>query len=429
MTNIISLVEDKNRLDFETTYAPIVCGNSNYYLKFKFGGEWEACESKTAMFVVEGKKILVEFSGSVCKVPVLPNCTSILVAVFSANEHGEQLSTTFLRIKTETSALGEDFADYDDRIKKYISTVIGAVNALENGSLVCKLAKEAQNVINENLLINGNFAIDQKGQAYYSCVTKSYTVDRWLGYPGMKFQKLDSGATIYNTHSSKKGWFQQIIDKKYSEFAGKELSLSIKLAGKLYSGTCVVPEEMPTEETYFIEVNLGNQGGSEDAVLALVCSATGVLSVALYVTCGASMTVDYIKLEFASNPTAFVPRLEAEELALCQRYLQVLKVSAANAYLGFAMAIGTDALKGVSKNIVHIPLVCSMRTTPSVRKVGAIYTVKGSEKSIVETYSFDNYNQNSVSVSLSAGNYELGTVTLASMTDPDGRFEVDAEIY
>ena len=429
MTNIISLVEDKNRLDFETTYAPIVCGNSNYYLKFKFGAEWEECESKTAMFVVEGKKILVEFSGSVCKVPVLPNCTSILVAVFSANEHGEQLSTTFLRIKTETSALGEDFADYDDRIKKYISTVIGAVNALENGSLVCKLAKEAQNVINDNLLINGNFAIDQKGQGYYNCVTKSYTADRWLAYAGMKFQKHDSGATIYNTHASKKGWFRQILDKPYLEFAGKEVALSIKVNGEMFWGNCIIPEEVPAEETYLIEVNLGNQGGEEDAVLALVCSEGGMFSVALYVTCGASMTVEYIKLEFASNPTSFVPRSESEELALCQRYLQVLKGSEVNSFIGFAMTTGTDDIRSLSKNIMQLPLVCNMRTTPSIRKVGSVYLVHGSSKSFVEAYAYDNYNRHIASVSLSSGNYENGTITMVSMTDAATRFEIDAEIY
>ena len=429
MTNIISLVEDKNRLDFETTYAPIVCGNSNYYLKFKFGAEWEECESKTAMFVVEGKKILVEFSGSVCKVPVLPNCTSILVAVFSANEQGEQLSTTFLRIKTETSALGEDFADYDDRIKKYISTVIGAVNALENGSLVCKLAKEAQNVINDNLLINGNFTIDQKGQSYYNCITKCYTVDRWLAYAGMKLQKLDSGATVFNTHSSKKGWFKQIMDKPYSEIAGKDVALSIKVNGEMFWGSCVVPEEMPTEETYFIEVNLGNQGGAEDAVLAFVCSAEGVLSVALYVTSGASMTIDYIKLECSSTPTAFVPRPESEELALCQRYLQVVKGSAVNSFVGFAMTTGTDEIRSLSKNILQIPLVCHMRTTPSIRKIGSLYLVQGSTKSYVEAYAYDNYNKHIASVSLSSGNYADGTVTMATMTDDASRFEIDAEIY
>lgn len=287
-------------------------------------------------------------------------------------------------------------------------------------------------IVNENLLINGNFAIDQKAQGYFNCITKTYTVDRWLAYAGMRFQKLDSGAHIYNqqpSSSSKKGWFQQILDKPYLEFAGKDVALSIKVNDETFWGSCVIPEEMPTEETYFIEVNLGNQGGEEDAVLALVCSAEGRLSVALYVTCGASMIVEYVKLEFASTPTAFVPRPESEELALCQRYFQVLKGSAVNSFIGFAMTTGTDEIRSLSKNILQIPLVSHMRTNPSVRKIGSLYLVHGTTRTYVESYAYDNYNRHIVSVSLSSGNYADGTVTMATMTDEASRFEIDAEIY
>ena len=40
LDEIISDIEN-NRLDFASTNSPIVCGNSNYYLRFIFSDAWK----------------------------------------------------------------------------------------------------------------------------------------------------------------------------------------------------------------------------------------------------------------------------------------------------------------------------------------------------------------------------------------------------
>lgn len=67
--------------------AQIVCGNSDYTIKFDFDEEWGAETVKTARFIFasNGKYIDVQFSGDECHMPVISDTTSVLVGVFAGN--------------------------------------------------------------------------------------------------------------------------------------------------------------------------------------------------------------------------------------------------------------------------------------------------------------------------------------------------------
>ena len=67
--------------------AQIVCGNSDYTIKFDFDEEWSAETVKTARFIFasNGKYIDVQFSGDECHMPVISDTTSVLVGVFAGN--------------------------------------------------------------------------------------------------------------------------------------------------------------------------------------------------------------------------------------------------------------------------------------------------------------------------------------------------------
>lgn len=67
--------------------AQIVCGNSDYAIKFDFDEEWAAETVKTARFVFasNSKYIDVQFSGDECHMPVISDTTSVLVGVFAGN--------------------------------------------------------------------------------------------------------------------------------------------------------------------------------------------------------------------------------------------------------------------------------------------------------------------------------------------------------
>lgn len=66
--------------------ARIVCGNSDYAVRFDFDAEWEAYDLKTARFVTEdGSYTDVQFEGDDCAIPILRNTRTLLVGVFAGN--------------------------------------------------------------------------------------------------------------------------------------------------------------------------------------------------------------------------------------------------------------------------------------------------------------------------------------------------------
>lgn len=66
--------------------ALIVCGNSDYAVRFDFDEEWSEYAVKTARFVSEdGSYNDVQFEGDTCAVPILRNTRTLLVGVFAGN--------------------------------------------------------------------------------------------------------------------------------------------------------------------------------------------------------------------------------------------------------------------------------------------------------------------------------------------------------
>ena len=66
--------------------ARVVCGNSDYAVRFDFDAEWAEYAVKTARFVTEGGSYTdVQFEGSDCAVPILRNTRTLLVGVFAGN--------------------------------------------------------------------------------------------------------------------------------------------------------------------------------------------------------------------------------------------------------------------------------------------------------------------------------------------------------
>lgn len=71
----------------------IVCGNSDYQIKFSFDSEWNAYPKKTARFIRGGQFDDVEFTGDTCTVPIITNTDRVEVGVYAGN------------LKTTTSAV------------------------------------------------------------------------------------------------------------------------------------------------------------------------------------------------------------------------------------------------------------------------------------------------------------------------------------
>lgn len=69
-------------------YSPseeIVCGNSDYEIRFNFTSEWDAFPTKTARFIFNGHTRDVVFTGNVCPAPIITNTLVCAVGVYAGN--------------------------------------------------------------------------------------------------------------------------------------------------------------------------------------------------------------------------------------------------------------------------------------------------------------------------------------------------------
>lgn len=82
----------------------IVCGNSDYSIKFAFDAEWDAISVKTARFMYNGIAVDVPFEGDTVAVPKLRNTLLVTVGVYG----GDLQTTTPAIIPCLKSILCED---------------------------------------------------------------------------------------------------------------------------------------------------------------------------------------------------------------------------------------------------------------------------------------------------------------------------------
>lgn len=82
----------------------IVCGNSDYSIKFTFDAEWNTYLVKTVRFLYNGTAVDVIFEGDTVAVPKLQNTTLLTVGVFA----GDLQTTTPATIPCVKSILCQD---------------------------------------------------------------------------------------------------------------------------------------------------------------------------------------------------------------------------------------------------------------------------------------------------------------------------------
>ncbi len=208
---------------------------------------------------------------------------------------------------------------------------------------------------NPNLLINGNFAINQRGQKDYT--GNGYTVDAWRG--GQSTSKVsvgDNGVTLSFSQEVTSGAtaIQQKIDIDPLKLIGKTISISAKISyvsGKLW----------------YCRIRYADSKGdfinqlSADILANGIVSATGVIpantaSLTFQFTTKVGsvstldrITVEWAKVEFGAVPTRFIPPLISEELVKCKAVERLDGVSCPNLTAGKAdkltdpFVVGSDA--------------------------------------------------------------------------------------
>ena len=132
---------------FQKRDGCIVCGNSDYQIKFTFDSDWDAYTDKTARFIWNGEFIDVDFTGDTCDVPIIKDTDSVKVGVYA----GELKTTTPAEIGCYRSILCDDVQPNAESIEAsvkddYLNIVYG-LKYPENTSALWLRMKKPQSVV------------------------------------------------------------------------------------------------------------------------------------------------------------------------------------------------------------------------------------------------------------------------------------------
>ena len=176
------------------------------------------------------------------------------------------------------------------------------------------------NLSNPNLLINGDFRVNQRGftSGSYNTTSITYTVDRWRVPKNSKFNITieEDGITLENTGSDYIV-FSQNLEHNVKSDNGLTASCKISYVSGEVS-LCI-------HGSQFYNKNITEVG----IITITVGSEYYCNQVYLYLPSNAKVKVNWIKLEQGSIATPFVPRTYAEELAMSMRYCEPICISVA----------------------------------------------------------------------------------------------------
>ena len=241
------------------------------------------------------------------------------------------------------------------------SSLESNLNSLETNVSTIK-----QNIANQNLLINGNFKINQRGSSSYVSATSStptYMIDRWaMTWAGSLTSINDNSISIQFVRQY--SVFKQMIEN-YKDFKGKTLTASFKIANlsatsgvyiRISDGVGSSSKEIKSANGSFFVTRTIDENATELNVNILNTNATGAT---------VTLDIEYAKLEFGELATPFNPRPYAQELEMCKRYC--LKLTCTNS----AKAYSTTFAYNTTSVGVFIP--CKLRTSPTIKWANVLY--------------------------------------------------------
>lgn len=195
---------------------------------------------------------------------------------------------------------------------------------------------------NPNLLINPDFKINQRGASRYtsgisdSIDTRKYSVDRWVIYN----VNLNASTLVVSNSDSKAGWLLQSLENKPTG------TFTVTLNVASVTGTVNFLWQDGSTAKTGVAISKG--------VNTYTFTASSLTWVGIQIASGASIQLNYMKLEQGSVATHFVTPNKAEELAKCQYYTVVFEPWRT------ILNANTDS------SVINIDTRCKMRTKPTV---------------------------------------------------------------
>lgn len=269
---------------------------------------------------------------------------------------------------------------------------------LKKGTLSQLTDYIAERFSNPNLLLNSNFKVDQRGRGTYTNNTTkpTYTLDRWMSINTKVVYNVDGTATITSLATTDtSAWFKQILEHAINDTCTLSCNITA-VTGNAY---------------------LYNQANGKKIVKGLNTVTLSYLKDAsIELKQGASITIEWIKLEKGSKATAYVAPNYADELQRCMMYYNVVNTSL-NGYFTTQMYVGCET-----------PL--NMRTKPTVKGVGSIwvYYYGGNTKykfSDLQSIVLTKYSE----ITLLAAPLSVSQQNMTVVFDENSYIELDAEVY
>lgn len=268
---------------------------------------------------------------------------------------------------------------------------------LKKGTLSQLMDYIAKRFSNPNLLLNSNFKVDQRGRGTYTNNTTkpTYTLDRWISINTKVVYNIDGTATITSlatTDTSSR--FKQILEHAVNDTCTLSCNITA-VTGNAY---------------------LYNQANGKKIVKGLNTITLSYLKEAsIELKQGASITIEWIKLEKGSKATAYVAPNYADELQRCMMYYNVVNTPL-NGYFTTQMYIGCEAL-------------ANMRTKPTIKCVGSfwVYYYGGNVK-----YKFSDFTielSKYLEITLLSAPSGASQQNMTVIFDKDSYIELDAEVY
>lgn len=242
-------------------------------------------------------------------------------------------------------------------------------------------------VQNPNLLINPNFAINQRGQTSYSGAV--YGVDRWKGIgANVTATLVANGIQIIGTGTSNT-YIKQIVE---TNLAGKTVTASCKLSA-INSGDggrfAVYYSLNGTSWTLINGMSIATAGISN---LTVTIPANAVyVSVDVGVRPSSDVVFEWAKLEIGEIATSFSIPSIAEELQKCYRYYKKIMNLQQQGYSGLGIVYGDGA---GARMIVEN----TFRANPTIDSIGQFAIVANGAVKTVSAMAMQSFNSTNIVV-------------------------------
>lgn len=366
MSNIINVKEERNVLAFDGEVLDIVANSTNFYLQFELDEEWKSSKFITVVFDFDGLKCHVELDEDYkCQIPQT-NSSKILFGLVAEPDENSKLSSTILSLNVKASS--DDTRENDLAYTSSHANLLGLIHKLQTGEGVS--AEHAQNATNaenanfatvagtsqtqvsltgdetiagvknftdriqhnsniipditeiagENLVVNGNFSVNQRGKAaYIRNGTDIYTADRWGLFNG-DGRFIVTTKKLNGQDEDNPTILCQWIDDSLSHLFGNTFTVSAYINGELKYKTVTLSLNVPGDMIINIEEN-------EEYVFRLYIKSTPrIIGVQFLVENGKTIKIDKVKAEVGSYVSKFEARPAALETILCQKFYQSLRV-------------------------------------------------------------------------------------------------------